>query len=67
LKAVYFFSIIFILSRLAVAQGFVYGDKEIREVIKSGLDKSYNFEFAAAEKIYTEVKKNIPTIPPTIF
>lgn len=47
----------------AKAQDFVYYDKEIRDVIKAGLDKSYNFEFDAAEKIYQEVRIKYPRNP----
>jgi hypothetical protein len=42
-------------------------DKDIQEVIKNGLNKTYNFEFKAAEKLYNQVAKKYPEHPAYSF
>lgn len=60
---IHLLTFLFLISLTAQSQQYVYDDKHMRETIREGLDKSYNFEFEEAEKLYAEVKKKYPDNP----
>ena len=57
------FVILTSVPQLLRAQKSMINDKAMHEVIKKGLDKMYNFEFAKAEEYYKELKKDYPDHP----
>lgn len=50
-----------------LAQKSMIDDKETQELVKKGLNKTYNFEFAEAEKLYLQVQKKYPEHPAYTF
>lgn len=52
---------------MCLGQKSMLNDTAMHETIKQGLDKTYNFEFEEAEKIYSEVKKKYPDHPAYAF
>ena len=60
---IFYVFLFFFFHTSASSQNLVYNDQEIKILIKSGLDKTYNFEFDSAEKIYAQVKVKYPLNP----
>jgi tetratricopeptide (TPR) repeat protein len=46
-----------------LAQKSMIDDKEMQELVKKGLNKTYNFEFTEAEKLFLQVEKKYPEHP----
>jgi hypothetical protein len=61
--------IMFLSACSAYAQQKILTNKDLMGLIRTGIDKSYNSEFDAAEKIYREVEKRAPGHPaaPLLF
>jgi tetratricopeptide (TPR) repeat protein len=55
--------LLFLTCLPSFSQKSMLEDKAIHEIIKKGLDKSYNFEFEQANEYYEQVRKKYPNHP----
>lgn len=59
----FLFFLFFVLVQASYGQKSMLNDIEVQELIKKGLDKTYNFEFDAAKNTYEQVRKKYPEHP----
>src|SRR5205807_1124033 len=64
---IFIFFIFFAITQFSLGQKSMLNDKDIHEVIKRGLDKTYNFEFDKAKDYYEQVKSKYPDHPGYAF
>jgi hypothetical protein len=63
MKKAVLYCFLIILPASVLAQQKILNNRELMALIRQGIDKTYNSEFDAAEKIYREVEKRVPSHP----